>query len=156
MHSVIILLPLLISFPISVIGQNPNTFEIEADKVDSNSNVELQIFYKKFNLWVSTGMETITLERDEAYRVNNFVIFSEDGLIMKDFDFHSVESCKELILKDYPKIEAKNIDKVWMFISLESQVNREELISILEFLSSHNIDYVFGNEDDFVPGFKKK
>ena len=147
---------LLISIPISVVGQNSNTFEIQADKVDSNSNAELQIFYKKFNLWVSTGMDTITLERDEANRVNNFVIFSEDGLIMKDLDFHSVENCKELILKDYPKIGAKNIDRAWMFISLESQVNREELIVILEFLRRHKIEYVFGNEDDFVPGFIKK
>lgn len=144
MSRAIILFFFLISIPVLIFGQSYETFEIQADKVDSNSNHEIQIFYQIFNLLENKGKGMITLQRDEAYMVNNFVMFSEDGLLMKDLDFHSVESCKEEILKDYPKSELKKTEKAWMFVSLESQVNKGELISILEFLRRHEIDYVFG------------
>lgn len=37
--------------------------------------------------------------------VNNFIVFSEDGLIMKDLNLHSVDSCKKQISESLPADE---------------------------------------------------
>ena len=45
----IIIILLLIQITVCMTAQNDETFEIQADKVDSNSNIEIQNFHKKFN-----------------------------------------------------------------------------------------------------------
>lgn len=85
--------------------------------------------------------------------VNNFIIFSDDGLIMKDFDFHSVESCKKQILENLPVDENK---QKWIFVTMESHVSKSELIEILEFLKEQKIECQFGRDDEFVPKIIKQ
>lgn len=151
MNQVLITILLIIQIPFFMAAQNDETFEIQADKVDSNSNPEIQEFYRKFNLWIeSIGKDSVKLNLIEELMVDNFIIFSEDGLIMKDLGFHSVESCKERILEGLPKQEVNKVQYSWIYVSLESQVNKRELIEILEFLKEQNIEYQFGTEDEFV------
>ncbi|MCC6411669.1 MAG: hypothetical protein IT270_08420 [Saprospiraceae bacterium] len=88
--------------------------------------------------------------------VNNFVIFSEDGLIMKDLKFHSAESCKKQSLDNLPGQKQEERGNLWMFVSQESHVNNSDLVEILQFLREQNIDYQFGREDDFVPKLLKE
>jgi len=136
------------------LAQNEQSFEIQADKVDSNSNIEIQIFYDKFNSWIdSFHKDSAKTQRDEKAMINNFIMFSEDGLIMKNFSLHSVESCKKQIMIDSPN---GNYDSKWIYVSMESHVNKRELIEILEFLKEQRIEYIFGFEDEFVPLFLKK
>lgn len=150
----IITILLLIQIPFYMAAQNDETFEIQADEVDSNSNIEIQKFYKKFNLWIeSIGKDSTKAAMDEKGMVNNFIIFSEDGLIMKDLDFHSVASCKKQILENLPIEERKT---KWIYVTMESHVNKSELIEILEFLKEQNIEYQFGREDEFVPKIIKQ
>ena len=150
----IITILLLIQIPIFMAAQNDETFEIQADKVDSNSNIEIQKFYEKFNSWIERiGKDSTNIEMDEKTMVNNFIIFSEDGLIMKDLDFHSVESCKKQILENIPNGEKES---KWIYVTMESHVNKNELIKVLKFLSVQKIDYQFGKEDEFVPKIMKK
>ena len=150
----IITILLLIQIPIYLAAQNDESFEIQVDKVDSNSNIEIQKFHKKFNSWIeSIGKDSTKTTMDEKGMVNNFIVFSEDGLIMKDLDFHSVESCKKQILENLPV--DKNKQK-WIFVTMESQVNKSELIEILEFLKEQKIEYQFGSEDEFVPKIMKQ
>lgn len=138
-------------------AQNDKTFEIQADKIDSNSNSEIQTYYEKFNSWKeSIGKDSVKLELNEKLIVNNFIMFSEDGLIMKDLDFHSVESCKKQILENLPKEETDKDENNWIYVSMESHVNKSELIEILTFLREQSIDYHFGKEDEFVPKIMKK
>lgn len=135
-------------------GQNGDTYEIQADKIGSKSNAEIQIFYKKFNSWIESikmGSEIVKL--DEEKMVNNFIVFSEDGLIMKDLNFHSVKSCKKRIKEDLPVSEKNG---TWIYVTMESHVNKSELIEVLEFLKEQRIDYKFGNEDEFVPKIMKQ
>ena len=144
---------ILMQIPFCVLAQHEETFEIQADKVDSNSDAEIQLFYEKFNLWIkSLETDAAKIEKDESDMVDNFIIFSEDGLLMKDLDFHSVESCKNQILENLP---IGKTNEKWIYITMESQVNKLELIEILKFLKVHNIDYHFGVEDEFVPNLMK-
>ncbi len=150
----IITILLLIQIPIYMAAQNDDSFEIQADKVDSNSDIEIQKFHKKFNSWIeSIGKDSTKTTLDEKGMVNNFIVFSEDGLIMKDLDFHSVESCKKQILENLPVDENK---QKWIFVTMESHVNKSELIEILEFLKEQKIEYQFGSEDEFVPKIMKQ
>ena len=150
----IITILLLIQIPIYLAAQNDESFEIQVDKVDSNSNIEIQKFHKKFNSWIeSIGKDSTKTTMDEKGMVNNFIVFSEDGLIMKDLDFHSVESCKKQILENLPVDKNK---QQWIFVTMESHVNKSELIEILEFLKEQKIEYQFGSEDEFVPKIMKQ
>ncbi len=157
MNRAIITILLIIQIPLFTAAQNDKTFEIQADKVDSNSNSEIQLFYGKFNSWIgSIGKDSAKIKLNEKLMVNNFIIFSEDGLIMKDLSFHSTESCKNKILETLPKHGAVNVQNNWIYVSLESHVNKRDLIEILDFLKEQNIDYQFGREDEFVPKLMKK
>jgi len=154
MTRTIVTILLLIQIPIYMVAQNDETFEIQADKVDSSSNVEIQKFSEKFNSWMeSIGKDSTKIEMDEKAMVNNFIIFSEDGLIMKDLDFHSVESCKKQVLENLPNEEKES---KWIYVTMESHVNKNVLINILEFLKEQKIDYQFGREDEFVPKIMKQ
>jgi hypothetical protein len=152
MYRVIIIILLTIQVPFFMMGQNDETIEIQFDKVDSNSNIDIQKFHKKFNSYIDskeTGLAKINL--NEETMINNFIIFSEDGLIMKDFNFHTIESCKKQILLSRPKPTSnKSIQSNWIFVSMESHVNQNELIKILEYLSKENIEYQFGEEDEIM------
>lgn len=89
MNRAIITILLVIQAPLFITAQNDETFEIQADKVDSNTNLEIQQFYEKFNSWIgSIGTDSAKMTLNENLMVNNFIIFSEDGLIMKDLSFH--------------------------------------------------------------------
>lgn len=154
MSRAILIILLITQIPVFMAAQNQETFEIQADKVDSIDNDELQVFYQRFNSWIeSIGKDSATIELNKKAMVNNFIIFSEDGLIMKDLNFHSVESCKKQILGNLPSGED---ELKWIYVSLESHVNKIELIDMLAFLKEQNIEYYFGIEDDFVPGIMKK
>ena len=72
---------------------------------------------------------------------------------MKELDFHSVESCKKQILENLP---AEEKTTKWIYITMESHVNKSDLIEILEFLKEQKIEYQFGSEDEFVPKIMKK
>ena len=143
------------------VGQNDETLEIQADKVDKNSNSDIQTFYETFDLWsASIGKDSVTVEMNEEINeelmINNFIIFSEDGLIMKDLDFHSIESCKNKILENLPKKINGKEEPNWIYVSMESHVNKSALIEILRFLREQKIDYKFGSEDEFVSKIMKK
>ena len=132
-------------------GQNADVFEVDADMIDTTSNKEIQTFYEKFNLWIkSLENDSTELQFDEKLMLNNFIMFSQDGLLMKDLKFHSVESCTRQIFKELRRIEVSNREYHWMYVTLESQINRNELAIILEFLKRNKIDYRFSNEDEIV------
>lgn len=157
MNRLIITIILIIQIPFCLIAQNDKTFEIQAEKVDSSSNPEIQAFYKKFNLWIeSIRKDSVKIELDEETMINDFILFSEDGLLMKDLAFHSVESCKKRILMNIPSLKTDEKKNNWLYVSLESHVNKSELIEILTFLKAEKIDYRFGKEDDFVQKIMKK
>jgi len=138
-------------------GQNDENFDIQADKVDTNSNEEIQIFTEKFNAWInSLNNDTLRTDLNPERMINNFILFSEDGLMMKDLKFHSVESCKSEIISNLPSTENKKEENDWLYVTMESQVNKPELIKILDFLREKNIDYHFGKEDEFIPKMIKQ
>lgn len=147
---------LIITFLLTIVSslllkaQLDETLEIQAEMVDKNSNSEIQQFYKKLNLYVeSIGKNSPNLNLPEELMIKNFIIFSEDGLIMKDLNFHSVESCKKQILESLPKHEVNKTHAKWIYVDLESHVNKRELIDILKFLKEHKIEYQFG-EDEII------
>lgn len=143
---------LLFQVPFFMLAQNEETFEIQADKVDLTSNTEIQIFYEKFNSWTKSlnkDSSKSTLENERM--VMNFIIFSEDGLLMKDLNFHTVKSCKEQVLANLPNSKKEEAEAKWIYVSMESHVNKKELIEILSFLRKEKIDYHFGIENKFVP-----
>ena len=77
-------------------AQEVSSFAIEADVVGESTHTELLRFSKRFDAWISSKQDNtpkITLRKE--CMLNNFIMFSEDGLMMKDFKFHSVESCKK-------------------------------------------------------------
>ncbi len=123
-------------------AQSNQSFDIENDgKKDEN----VRQFYAKFNAYIDGLRDTThkATPSDPKKMIQNFVIFSEDGLIMKDLKFHSQESCKENILLGW-KALGKRKTKAWMYVDLESHVNLDDLKSILAFLKKHKIDYQFG------------
>ena len=157
MKNILITILLIIQIPFLLIAQNDETIEIQIDEIDSTSNSEIQIFNEKFNTWVkSIDDESLKPNLNVKRMVNNFIIFSEDGLIMKDLDFHSVKSCKEQILMNLPNSKVDNDENNWIYVAMESQINKSELIEILTFLKEKNIDYQFEREDEFVMKIIKK
>lgn len=74
--------------------------------------------------------------------------------MMKDLKFHSVASCKNEIMVNLPTMENKLGENDRIFVTLESHVNKNQLIEILEFLKEKKIDYRFGKEDEFIPKIK--
>lgn len=150
MKRVLLLIFLLSQVSIFLHAQHGTTMEIQAVIEDTNSDI--QLFINKFNEWIdSGGNNTPKLKGDELSMVNNFIIFSEDGIIMKDLNFHSVESCKNQIITCLPKSIEKFNEVKWIYVSQESHVNKSELIQILAFLREKKINYRFGDEDEFVP-----
>ncbi len=152
-----VLIIILFQFPILVTGQHNSSFAIQEEKLDSASNSELQTFIIKFNNWVDSlknDCQTSGLKPERM--INNFILFSEDGLMMKDLQFHSVASCKNEILANLPITENELGESDWIFVSLESHVNKKQLIEILEFLKEKKIDYQFGKEDEFIPKMIRK
>ncbi|WP_422079683.1 hypothetical protein [Ulvibacterium sp.] len=138
-------------------GQNDNSFDIQADKVEETSNSEIQIFKKKFEKWVKSFQNDSLKPNLKVERmINNFILFSEDGLMMKDLKFHTVESCKNEIIANLPSREGKTEEKDWVYVTLESQVNKSQLIEVLSFLREKNIEYQFGQEDEFIPKMIKQ
>lgn len=135
-------------------GQNDNNFEVQADAA---SNTELQVFQKKFNVWIqSIKNDTLQTVYKPERMINNFILFSEDGLMMKDLKFHSPESCKTEIIASLPNQENKADEMDWIYVTLESQINKPELREILTFFREKNIEYRFGQEDEFIPQMIKK
>jgi hypothetical protein len=147
-------LVIIMLLPILMVGQNDNNFEVQADKP---SNTELQIFKERFNIWVkSINNDSLKTDFKSERMITNFIMFSEDGLMMKDLKFHTVESCKNEILSNLPSQEKKTGENDWIYVTLESQVNKLEMIDILTFLRDKNIDYRFGQEDEFIPQMIKQ
>lgn len=135
-------------------AQNNGNFEID---VDSSSNPDIKIFQEKFNIWFNNrDNDSIKSIYNPERMIQNFIIFSEDGLIMKDLKFHSVESCKKKIIANLPQKKISSNQKDWIYVTLESQVNKQQLKKILAFLRIKNINYRFGEEDDFAPSMIKK
>lgn len=140
---------ILSQIPLLMTGQNNNNFEVQAD---AESNTELQVFQKKFNVWIqSIKNDTLKTVYKPERMINNFILFSEDGLMMKDLKFHSPESCKTEIIASLPNQENKADEMDWIYVTLESQVNKPELIEILTFFREKNIEYRFGQENEFIP-----
>ena len=138
--------------PFILVAQDKEIYEVQFAKLDSNSNQELKIFQMKFDDWIrDLDKDATQTTYNKESMVNNFIIFSQDGLIMKDLNFHTVKSCQKQILDNLPGEKEQN----WIYIILESQVNNSELIKILNFLKEKKIDYRFGKEDDFVPYIMK-
>lgn len=153
MIKIIVIILLLVKVPLIIVAQHGETLELQIETDDLSA--EIQIFYEKFDLWLeSTEGDSTKLELNESLMINNFIIFTEIGLIMKDLDFHTAESCKARILNSLPMIETNN--KSWIYVSLESQVNKADLVEILKFLKDQNIDYIFENEDLFVAKLMNK
>lgn len=150
----LLIIIILFQIPFLMNGQNDNNFEVQ---VDAASNTELQVFQKKFNLWIqSVKNDTPKTVYKPERMINNFILFSEDGLMMKDLKFHSPESCKTEIIASLPNQENKVDQTHWIYVTLESQVNKPELIEILTFFREKNIEYRFGQEDEFIPQMIKK
>lgn len=145
---------ILFQIPFLMTGQNYNNFEVQADAA---SNTELQVFQKKFNVWIqSIKNDTLQTVYKPERMINNFILFSEDGLMMKDLKFHSPESCKTEIIASLPNQENKADEMDWIYVTLESQINKPELREILTFFREKNIEYRFGQEDEFIPQMIKK
>ena len=152
MNRISITIFVVFKFALFMAAQNVETFETQAEKIDSTYNPELQIFNQNFNNWVnSLSDESLKLSLNDKMMINDFIIFSEDGLIMKDLGFHSIKSCKERIVASLPTTEMDSESKNWVYISMESQINKSDLIEMLVFLREQQIDYQFGMEDEFVP-----
>lgn len=139
---------LLLISPTILSSQNSEVLEIEADPVESISDPEIRIFYDKFHQWV----QSVQNKSEFSYppkddRVNNFLIFTETGIIMKDLKFHTAESCKQHILNSLPAFKSTSATNAWIYVSLESHVDRHQLSTILNFLREHQIEYYFTTED---------
>ena len=88
--------------------------------------------------------------------INNFILFSGDGRMMKDLKFHSAQSCKSEIIANLPSQENKTGEMDWIYITLESKVNKSELIELFTFLQDDKIEYRFGQEEEFIPQMIKQ
>ncbi len=109
MIKTIVAILLLFQIPICTVGQHDEAFEIQADKVDSTSNPDIQIFADRFNLWIkSLNTDAPNYNLIPERMVNNFILFSEDGLMMKDLKFHTIESCKGEVISNLPKLKSKD------------------------------------------------
>ena len=149
-----IFLVIVFLLPILMFGQNNSSFEVQAD---NPTNTELKIFKERFNIWVkSINNDSPKTDFKSERMILNFIMFSEDGLMMKDLKFHTVESCKNEIIANLPNQDKENGENDWIYVTLESQVNKTEMIEILTFLKEKNIDYRFGQEDEFITKFIKQ
>ena len=142
---------LVFQSPLGLEAQSGQSF----DMIDAvgDPNPAIQQFYQQFEEWLAAIQNGTQVTLDEKRMVNNFIIFSEDGLIMKDLQFHTVASCREHILKDLPEPGAEN---PWIYVAMESHVNRSELLEMLTFLKAQKIDVEFGREEEFVSKMMKK
>ncbi len=149
-----ILLVFLVSFfgPFFIIAQNEEVLEYEVDTIGSSSDFELKNFYNNFDTWIKAiekGSPIVKPTKEKM--INNFIIFSEDGLIMKDLDFHSVENCKEQLLAGLLKrTDGNKNQNYWIYVGMESQVNKKELTTILKFLKNQKIQYLFAQEEEII------
>jgi len=138
--------------PIVAVAQNDEFIEVETHNRTSDNNILIQKFYKKMNKWISLIENKTTLPKlNKKNQIKDFVIFSEDGLIMNDLNFHNVQSCKHRILKHLSQFKNKNNTGYWLYIGLESHVSKIELIQVLEFFENQKIDYYFANDDELLP-----
>lgn len=152
MTRLIIIIISAIQMSLPATAQSTETIEIHTSTKDTSSNAELQNIYNKFNDWVITISNGVTkFFNNQDNMVNNVIMFSEVGLLMKDLDLHPIESCKKLISLNLPK----NKSKMLIYIAIESQLNKNELIEILTFLKDKIIDYYFGDEKDIIALFIK-
>ena len=107
---------------------------------------EFGIKYRSFIRTINAPSEKVSY--DSTLMINNFIVFSEDGLIMKDSEFHSVDSCKNFLERSLPMKVLKENQNYWVFISVESWVSRIQLTSILLYFDEKNIEYIFGTYDE--------
>ena len=125
--------------------------EYEDVNLDSTELNEINEFCLRFENYfkIFLAKQTVADTINENGKLNEFVIFSEDGLIMKDLDFHSVESLKQRLKETIAKKVAsgENSDKYWIYVTMESHVNARELVESLKFFRENNIDYHFTSDD---------
>lgn len=139
-------------------AQDGPTMEIQANSPKSISDPTLKKFYERFEAFIgslSDGQyDKYKVQADDTM-IPDYIGFSEDGLIMKGSEFVSVEACKSRLEKYLAGMKKKFRKKAWIFVSMESHVNKNELIEALETLDKLKIEYRFGIEDYYVPVINK-
>ncbi|MEO6347318.1 MAG: hypothetical protein ABIO60_05345, partial [Aquaticitalea sp.] len=72
MNQIWIFCAVLFHIPIFLVAQNLETINFQEDKIDSTSNYELQIFYKKFNIYIdSLEVNSMTSSQPKGRMINN-------------------------------------------------------------------------------------
>jgi len=75
----------LLVLPIFLNAQREEIFEIQANKIEVSDNLEIKAFKKKFNDWINKICKgTTEAIVNDLSMVDDFIIFSQDGLLMKD------------------------------------------------------------------------
>ncbi|MBC7776627.1 MAG: hypothetical protein H7246_14435 [Phycisphaerae bacterium] len=101
MKNLSLLFSLLIVFNYTeAIAQFEQSFELQRTSSASLKNEDVKIFYDRFNAFIDALQDSTYKAKylDPQKMISDFVIFTEEGLIMKDLKFHSAESCKKNIL----------------------------------------------------------
>jgi len=139
-------------------AQNGSKMEIEANSSKSISDARLKKFYERFEAFISSlsdgQYDKYKVEVDDGM-IPDYIGFSEDGLIMKRSQFVSIEACKSRLEKHLSGLKKKYRKKAWLFVGMESHVNKNELMEILTILDKLKIEYRFGIEDYYVPMIHK-
>lgn len=135
-------------------AQFGQSFEVQANSGASTQNEDVKIFYAKFDAFIAQLKDSTTTRPDPRNMISNFVIFTETGIIMNDLEFHSVESCKKNIQLGKAAL-GPEIVQPWLYVDLESHINRRQLESILAFLRTSGIEYQFGKDEDYHPLVKQ-
>ena len=139
-------------------AQNEPTMEIEANSSKSISDARLKKFYERFEAFISSlsdgQYDKYKVETDYSM-IPDYIVFSGDGLIMKRSQFVSVETCKSRLEKYLSGMKKKFRTKAWIFVNMESHVNKNKLIEVLTNLDKLKIEYRFGIEDYYVPMIHK-
>lgn len=139
-------------------AQDGPTMEIEANSSKSINDARLKKFYERFEEFISSlsdgQYDKYKVDVDDTM-IPDYIVFSGDGLIMKRSQFVSVEACKSRLEKYLSGMKKKFRTKAWIFVSMESHVNKNKLIEVLTNLDKIKIEYRFGIQDFYVPMIHK-
>ncbi len=143
-------------YSVEVIAQFEHKFEFQTANRASIKNEDVKIFYDRFNTYIDKLKDSTQKadSPDPQNMISNFVIFTEEGLVMKDLEFHSVENCKQNILLGKAELGTDKINP-WLYVDLESHANLADLESILSFLRERGIEYAFGRDEEYSRLIKK-
>lgn len=73
--------------------------------------------------------------------LDDYILMTEDGIIMKDLVFHNFESCQARIITALGKVSTTKGQTPWLYVNMTGSADYNKFINVLTFLREENIDY---------------